>query len=245
VEKVPRWKRLARSLSQAKETSSDSQPLPRPKPRFRNDGRNRHSSKDHSRSTSPSPRTRRRSIGDHSVPKLTPVQRMRAAARTMTGSAPSGDVSKGERVKEKTGSSLLSKKHGSSKKRRAAAAAAQEELPGCLDPKIAENHRQSLLAKYYNPKAMKRPSLARQSPLAASTSQTDVGEDNLSEASDETLTNDTASVDTAHEPLDEPQSTVADKTAALEQDRPSTPLCNTRKEVSEPTETRPESWIVV
>lgn len=100
-----------------------------------------------------------------------------------------------------------------------------------------------LLEKYYNTKPTRDGARARPS-LSHSSSQTDVGEDGLSEASDETLTNDTASVDTAHETLDEPQSKVADKSTAMDMDampRSSDPV----KPVAQAISHRPESWVVV
>jgi len=50
------------------------------------------------------------------------------------------------------------------------------------------------------------------------TTHTENIEDTLSEASDETLTNDTASVDTALDAHDEPTSTLNDKTLSVEGD---------------------------
>lgn len=112
---------------------------------------------------------------------------------------------------------------------------------GCLDPNLAENHRKTvsrihdtlrnetdgpvsqLLEKYYNHRAANNNSPAAN---AASTSRASLetaithiensNEDALSEASDETLTNDTASVDTALDAQESTQSTVNDKTLAIE-----------------------------
>jgi hypothetical protein len=143
---------------------------------------------------------------------------MRAAAnRTITITTNAGRVGRKSSTKDKSGSS---KKHRSSKKHTTTEHLA---LPGCLDPDIAESHRRSLLQKYYNPRAM---NATAPSHLASSsrtsidsiTTHTENIEDTLSEASDETLTNDTASVDTALDAHDEPTSTLNDKTLSVEGD---------------------------
>jgi hypothetical protein len=54
--------------------------------------------------------------------------------------------------------------------------------------------------------------------IDSTTIHTENIEDTLSEASDETLTNDTASVDTALDAHDEPTSTLNDKTLSVEGD---------------------------
>lgn len=195
---------------------------PRPKPRFRNSGRNDNNIKDKKDKTksiktpSPTPRRRRSSIGDHSVPKLTPVQRMRAAAnRTITITTNAGLAGKKGAPKDKS-----SKRRGSSKKQNRND---DLDMPGCLDPNLAENHRKTLLEKYYNHRAANNfnaatnaASTSRASLETAITHIENSNEDALSEASDETLTNDTASVDTALDAHESTQSTVNDKTLAIE-----------------------------